>query len=103
MSSVDKRVVEMQFDNKEFEDGVQTTQKSLGELDNTLNNLGKGSSGDYMVNALGGIGDAIAGVTDGFSYLETFVSGIFLKLGSMAAEYGANLVKSYPLTSWLKV
>lgn len=31
-NNVDKRVVEMQFDNKQFEDGVQESVKSLDEL-----------------------------------------------------------------------
>ena len=32
MSSIDNRVVEMQFDNSKFEKGIQTSIKSLDEL-----------------------------------------------------------------------
>ena len=32
MSSVDKRIVEMEFDNKEFEKGVSTTINSIDNL-----------------------------------------------------------------------
>ena len=28
-SSIDQRIVEMQFDNKEFESGIQTSLKSI--------------------------------------------------------------------------
>lgn len=38
---VDSRVVQMQFDNKKFEQGVQTTLKSINNLDNSLNALNK--------------------------------------------------------------
>lgn len=37
MSSVDERIVQMRFDNKQFESGVQTTIKSLDNLKNGLN------------------------------------------------------------------
>ena len=36
MSSVDKRVVEMQFDNKEFQKNIATTIEALKQLDNSL-------------------------------------------------------------------
>jgi tape measure domain-containing protein len=37
MSGVDKRVVDMQFNNKQFEDGIQSTLKALDRLRNGLN------------------------------------------------------------------
>ena len=37
MSSIDKRIVEMQFINRDFENGVKTTMASLKELNKTLN------------------------------------------------------------------
>ena len=36
MSSIDQRVVQMEFDNKQFEKGIQTTLKSLDELQKGL-------------------------------------------------------------------
>ena len=44
MPSVDKRVVEMQFDNKQFESGVQTSINTLDKLKESLNldGVGKG-------------------------------------------------------------
>lgn len=35
-SSIDQRIVEMQFDNKEFESGIQTSLKSIRNLENGL-------------------------------------------------------------------
>ena len=37
MSSIDQRIVEMQFDNKQFENGIQTSLKSLASLKKGLN------------------------------------------------------------------
>lgn len=36
MSSIDTRVVEMSFDNKQFEEGVDTTISSLKNLDKKI-------------------------------------------------------------------
>ena len=36
-NSIDKRIVEMQFDNKQFESGVQTSIKTLSQLKQNLN------------------------------------------------------------------
>jgi len=37
MSSVDNRIVSMQFDNAQFEKGIRETNRSLGELKEGLN------------------------------------------------------------------
>lgn len=37
MSNVDERIVQMQFDNKQFESGIQTSMKSLDNLKKSLN------------------------------------------------------------------
>ena len=36
MSSIDKRIVEMQFDNKQFESGIAQSQKSLEGFSKSL-------------------------------------------------------------------
>ena len=52
MSSIDKRIVQMQFDNQGFERGVKTTQKSLESLNDSLK----------MKNASSGLTEALKGV-----------------------------------------
>ena len=37
MSGIDQRIVEMQFDNKQFESGVKTTISTLDRLKQKLN------------------------------------------------------------------
>ena len=39
-TTIEQRVVEMQFDNKQFEQGVSTTMSSLGKLEQSLNLTG---------------------------------------------------------------
>ncbi len=39
-TTIDERVVEMRFDNRQFEDGVQTSLSTLGKL-KTINEHGK--------------------------------------------------------------
>ena len=37
--SIDERVVEMRFNNKQFEEGVRQSMKSLDNLDQSIDNL----------------------------------------------------------------
>ena len=43
-TDVEQRVVEMRFDNAQFEKNIQTSMKSLEEFDKTLDNLDSGKS-----------------------------------------------------------
>jgi tape measure domain-containing protein len=51
MSSVDDRIVNMQFNNKQFTQGVNQSQRDLTGLDKTLANAGKNSGLDKMGSA----------------------------------------------------
>lgn len=57
MSSVDERVVEMKFDNGQFENGIKTSMKSLENLDKTLNNGSSKKSLSEIENGVGRISD----------------------------------------------
>ena len=52
MSSIDKRIVQMQFDNQGFERGVSTTLKSLKNLNESLK----------MKNATNGLTEVQSGI-----------------------------------------
>jgi len=67
MSSVDDRIVNMQFNNKQFTQGVQQSQRDLTGLDKTLANAGKASG-------LGKMGDAATQVSTKFSAMQ--VAGV---------------------------
>jgi hypothetical protein len=62
MSSVDNRIVQMRFDNKQFEDGVQTSIKSL-------DNLKKGLDMDESGKRLSNLEQAVDGISAKFSTL----------------------------------
>lgn len=74
MSTIDSRIVEMRFDNKQFESGVK---ESLNTLDNLNNVLNKGISSDSFKNLekaannvnLSGISAGVEALTERFSAL----------------------------------
>ena len=88
MSSIDKRIVQMQFDNQGFEKGVNTTMKSLKNLNESLkmknatNGLTEVHSGINKLTSLG-IGALSSGVDA--------VSGRFNALGIIAATALMNI------------
>lgn len=88
MSSVDKRVVEMQFNNSQFESGVQTSLKSLDNLKKGLDLEGatKGLSNLDKV----GRSFSLAGIASG---VET-ISSRFTTLGIIGVTALQNITNS---------
>lgn len=87
MSSVDNRIVEMEFDNKQFESGVKTSLGTIEKLKKSLNftesvksltNLEKASNS----LSLNGIADAMDAVTSKFSIFGTIGDQIIRDLTS---------------------
>lgn len=95
--SVDNRVVNMEFNNKEFEAGISQSQKSLEDFDKSLNNLGKNVDGGFLKKAFSGVGDAIDEVSDRFSALEMIANGALLKIGSQIVEVGEKLLYNFEI------
>ena len=62
MRNVDERVVQMQFDNKQFENGINTSLKSI-------NNLKSGLNFDKSVNSLSGMASSVENISSKFSAL----------------------------------
>ena len=97
-TNVDERVVKMEFDDSGFSSGADRAIGTLDRLKSSLNfksaesgfsNLQKAANG-FNLNT---VSDSIGSVSSHFSAFESFVTGIFLRLGSRAADFGANLVK----------
>lgn len=88
MSSVDDRIVNMQFNNKQFTQGVQQSQRDLTGLDKTLANAGKASG-------LGKMGDAATQVSTKFSAMQvagvtavaTIANKVTLAAGAMLKKF----------------
>lgn len=105
MSSVDNRIVNMQFNNSGFESGVKTTLNSLktlneslkmknatnglSEVDKSLKSLGG--------NALSGLSSGVDTVTAKFSSLGVIGVTALANITNSAVNAGKNLVKSLTL------
>lgn len=81
MSSViDERVVQMSFDNDQFEKGVSQTIKSLNKLDKTLVDT---ADGEYFTN----MEERISKVEQAFSKSGMVINGILLTIGQTITQY----------------
>lgn len=96
MSSViDKRIVEMQFDNRQFENGVQQSLATLAKLKDSLNLEGavKGLSelGSAAKNlTFDALGGAVEGVGSKFSAMQEIAIGALRRIGD---EIGGLVLK----------
>ena len=87
MSSIDNRIVQMEFDNSQFERGVKTTMNSLQSLDDQIVSMGKGG-------ALAGITDGVESLADRFSTLGIVGMSIVENLTDRIVNLGIQMVKS---------
>ncbi len=97
--SVDERVVRMQFDNKQFENGVQTTLSTLDKLKKSLK-LQDASKGLEDVTAaakkcdLSGISKAAETVQLKFSAMEVVAITALQNITNSALHYGSRIVSA---------
>lgn len=99
MPSVDERIVEMQFDNKQFEAGVQTSIKSLEKLKKGLNLEESAKSLQNLEKAgksfsLQSISDSVDAISSRFSALGIMGVTALTRISNAAISAGAQLVKS---------
>lgn len=88
-NTVDRRVVEMQFDNKDFENNVQDSVKSLDKLKKSLNleESAKGLSSLERAGqkfSLDGMVQAAEAVTSKFSIMGTIGDQVLRRIGDAA-------------------
>ena len=94
--TVDKRVVEMQFNNQDFERNVQTSLSTLDNLNKQLKDL-EGAKGLEDLGAAAknlDLGDAAKQVDDmsgGFSKLEQIGIGALREIGGELAKFGLSI------------
>ena len=88
-NNVDRRIVEMEFDNKDFENNVQTSVKSLDKLKKSLN-LEESAKGLSALEKAGhkfnldGMVQAAEAVTSKFSILGTVGDQMLRRIGDAA-------------------
>lgn len=102
MSSIDERVVSMQFDNKQFESGVATSMSTLDKLNAKLSMTETAKGFEDLGKAAGKLDFSnlsinIDGVTAKFTAFQSFVHGIFESLGNDVYNFGKRLVNSLTL------
>ena len=97
-SSIDQRIVEMQFNNQQFEAAVSQTLSSLDSLKNSLNVLGSAEAledlGDVDTSGIKSLSDEVDKSSSKFSALEEIAVGALRRIGEMAIEAGANLARN---------
>ena len=79
---IDSRILEMVFKNKQFEDGVSDSIKSIEKLDRSLDKIDGGSTSAAMEK----IGNVAEQISNKFSLMETVISGVMLRIGSKIAD-----------------
>ena len=97
MSSIDKRIVEMRFDNAQFEAGVKDTVDSLGQLEKGLELKGASKGLEEVQKAsnrfsLAGIAESVNGIADKFSVLGVVGFTVFQDLTRSAMNFSKKLV-----------
>jgi tape measure domain-containing protein len=107
MSSIETRVVQMKFDNAQFEAGVRQTLNSLQTLNKSLQLTGA-TKGLHDVAAagknvqLGHISTAVQGIADKFRALSVIGVTALGTVTHAAISAGARLVKSLTLDPVIK-
>lgn len=102
MSSIDERVVQMKFDNAQFERGVKETTSSLDKLKKglSLDGAKKGLSGLAKAGknfTLGGISNAVQGIASKFTALGIVGVTALANIANRAVDAGLTLAKSLTL------
>ena len=98
-TTVDNRVVEMQFDNRQFESNVQTSLGTLDKLKQSLNLTGA-SKGLENINSaakgvnLSGLSSAAEAVTVRFSHMQMAIQHQFNQLVDSAVHTGKRIVSA---------
>lgn len=88
--SIDRRVVEMRFDNKDFENNVNTTMTVLEKLKEKLSFKGAGEK----FESTSGLSSAIDGVKSRFSALEVVGMTALVNLTNSAVNLGKQMARS---------
>ena len=99
MSSIDERIVQMQFDNKQFESGIQSTLKSIDNLKKGLNFDASTQSLSDLEKAgkrfdLSSIAAGVESLTNRFSNLGIVGITALQNITNAAIRTGTQLAKS---------
>ena len=97
--TIDEKVVEMRFDNKQFEEGIQTSTKSIENLKESLSfedssksleNVGKAAE-EVDLNTLS---KGVEYVKEKFSAMEIIATTALINITNKAINAGESMIKS---------
>ena len=97
MSSIDQRIVEMQFDNRQFESGVKTTISTLDRLKQKLNFGKSAQSLDDLSKAskrfsLDGLASSVEYIASKFSFMGVMGVTAMQRISNAAITTGKRLI-----------
>lgn len=105
-TTVDERVVEMRFDNKQFEQNIQTSLSSLDKLKKSLNLEGAAKGLETVNDAankcsgnMSPLSNAVETVRVRFSALEVMAITALQNITNSALAAGKNLVSAFTIDS----
>ena len=98
-TTIDERVVEMRFDNKQFESNVQTSLSTLDRLKKSLNLSGAAKCFDEIDSAskkvnMNGLANAVESVRLKFSALEVMAVTVLANITNSALNAGKRIVSA---------
>lgn len=88
--TIDERIIDMQFNNKQFESGIQTSIKSLDNLNRSLADTGG-------VNALSTLQSSVQTVANRFTAMGVIATTTLMNITNSAINTGTQLVKSFTI------
>lgn len=98
-TTIDEKVVQMKFDNSQFEGNVKTSLSTINELKQSLNFSGIKNGFESITEAAGnvnisGIGNAVETVTSKFSALEVMAIATLANITNSVVDAGKKIVNS---------
>lgn len=98
-NSIDRRIVEMQFENRQFEQGARTSMGTLEKLKRSLDLSGAARGMSALTGAVQGVdmtpmANAVENVSLKFRALEVAGVTAMMNLANRAVDTGISLVKS---------
>lgn len=96
--TIDEKVVEMRFDNQNFESNVAQSMSTLDRLKTALNFSGVENAFSGISSAadkvnLGGLSGALDGVSEKFTALETVAVGALMNIGAKVSDLAIQTAK----------
>ena len=97
--NVDERVVQMEFDNKRFEQNVKTSMSTIDKLKNSLNLLESSKSFEGVADSakkidLSPLASSVQNLGGKFSAMSVVAIGALMDIGRRASQVGEQMVRS---------